>query len=228
MTAVTRTVISAGALPGCARATVLSAAGQTLTLCLAGGDVVEARAVLGLPLDPAPGDAVLCVPADAGEGRTEHFVVAVVASERAVPVPLRAERDDASGRAVVRLPRGGVRFESDGDLELAARAAVRVEGARVEARAREAEVTVARGVVKARRWELVASVAVQAVEALETRAARVVTRAKSVYQEVEDLAQTHAGRVRVVADEALHLHAKRALLKADEDVKVRGEKVHLG
>ncbi len=68
----------------------------------------------------------------------------------------------------------------------------------------------------------------QTVDVLETRATRVVTRAKNLYQQVEELAQTQAGRLRLVADGAFHLHARRALVKADEDVKLRGEKIHLG
>lgn len=229
MTAVTRVVVDSPGIPGCARATVLSAADDgALTLCLPAGDVVVARPVLGLPVAPRAGDTVLCAPVLADGGRTEHYVVAVVATLHAVETSVRVTHDPAKRRSVVRLPPGSVRFEADGDLELAATKTVRVEGARIEAAARDAEVTLDRGTLRARRWETVAALAVQTVDVLETRASRVVTRAKNLYQQVEELAQTQAGRVRVVADGALHLHARRALVKAEEDVKVRGEKIHLG
>jgi len=229
MTAVTRVVVDSPGIPGCALATVLSAEqGGSLTLCLPGGDVVVARPVLGLPVAPRAGDAVLCAPALVDGGRTEHFVVAVVATLHPARASVSVTHDPATRRSVVRLPRGSVRFEADGDLELAATQTVRVEGARIEARARDADVTVDRGTLRARRWETVAALAVQTVDVLETRADRVVTRAKNLYQQVEELAQTQAGRVRVVAEGALHLHARRALLKAEEDVKLRGNKIHLG
>lgn len=80
----------------------------------------------------------------------------------------------------------------------------------------------------ARSLRTVAKVAVQSVGVLETRAERVVERAKNVYRDVEELAQTRAGRVRVVARETLHAIGRRAVLRGDEDVKIKGEKIHLG
>lgn len=228
MTALTRAVVTPGGLSGCVRATVLSAEDGALSLCLATGELALAQAVLGLPVIPAPGDAVLCVPAVVGGGRSEHYVVAVVERGGGARDGVVVSHDPEAGRSVVRLPRGAVRFEADGDLELASKATVRVEGARIEASARVAALKVDRGEVRARRWELVAELARQSVEVIETRATRVVTRAKNVYAVVEELAQTQAGRVRVVARDAVHTHARRVLLKADEDVKLRGEKIHLG
>ena len=49
-----------------------------------------------------------------------------------------------------------------------------------------------------------------------------------VYTEAEELAQTRAGRVRLHARETLQAVADRLLLRADDDVKVQGERVHLG
>lgn len=80
----------------------------------------------------------------------------------------------------------------------------------------------------ARSLRTAAKVAVQAVGVLETRAERVVERAKNAYRDVEELAQTRAGRVRLVARETLHAVGKRAVVRGDEDVKVKGEKIHLG
>jgi hypothetical protein len=214
---------------GCVRGIVRAASEGALVVELADGCAVDARVVLGLPVAPRAGDVVLCVCARVESGRAEHYVLAVVSALRAAPEPDRAltvEHDD--GRSVVRLPRGHVRFEADGDLELASTGTVRVEGARIEARAHDADVTLDRAVLRARRWESVIARASQTFEVLETRASRIVQRAKDVFHEVEDLAQTHAGRVRVVADDAVHVHARRALIKADEDVKLRGEKIHLG
>jgi hypothetical protein len=80
----------------------------------------------------------------------------------------------------------------------------------------------------ARSLRTVAKVALQSVGVLETRAERVVERAKNVYRDVEELAQTRAGRVRLIARETLHAAGRRAVLRGDEDVKIKGEKIHLG
>ncbi|MFO0629681.1 MAG: DUF3540 domain-containing protein [Polyangiales bacterium] len=228
MTAFTKAMVTTGALAGCVRATVLSVEEGVYSLCLATGEPARAKAVLGLPVLPAPGDAVLCIPAAVGGGRCEHVVLGVL--ERGVDASdaVVVSHDPASGRSVVRLPRGAVRFEAAGDLELAAAATVRLEGAHIEASARSAAVRVDRAEVHARRWELFAEIARQSAEVIETRATRVVTRAKDLFAQIEELAQTQAGRVRVVARDAVHTHARRVLLKADEDVKLRGEKIHLG
>lgn len=231
MAALTSAGTSSEAIGGFVRAEVLAARDGEATVRLATGEVVDASAVAGLPVSLRAADAVLCAPALVEGGHVEHYVVAVVSAPReprSASGAVVVEHDPEARRSVVRLPRGSVRFEADGDLELAATSAVRVEGRRIEARARDADVTVDRGVLRARRWEAVVAHASQTFEVLETRASRVVERARNVYREVEELAQTHAGRVRVVAEDALHLHARRALVKADEDVKIRGEKVHLG
>lgn len=230
MSAVTKVVMTGPELPGCVRATVVSRVGDALSLRLATGDAVEARPVLGLPVDPEPGDQVLCVAAQAEGDRRERWIVAVLSTApgRAVRRALTVEEDPAGTRSVVRLPAGGVRVACDGDLALEATRSLRVESPRVRATVTRAEVDVDHAVTRARRWELVAAQVLQAAEVVETRAARIVSRAKNLFHEVEELAQTHAGRARIVADEELHVHGQRVLVKADDDVKLRGEKVHLG
>ena len=61
----------------------------------------------------------------------------------------------------------------------------------------------------------------------ETRAGRIVERAKNVYREVAELEQTRAGRVRIIAREAYSVLADRATIKAEDDLTLLGEKIHL-
>lgn len=68
----------------------------------------------------------------------------------------------------------------------------------------------------------------QNAEELETRAGRIVERARETYREVEGLSQTRAGRLRLCAERALHLFGESAELGAGEDVKIKGEKIYLG
>ncbi len=68
----------------------------------------------------------------------------------------------------------------------------------------------------------------QRVELVEVTAGRIVERARESYRDVQDLAQTRAGRIRFVADKTFHVLGTRTLLKARKDLKLKGDKIHLG
>lgn len=106
------------------------------------------------------------------------------------------------GRSVVYVP--------EGDLE------VRADAGAVKISARDGVEVTTEGAVR-----FVAGV-------LETRAGRILESARNVYREVEELAQSRAGRMRLIAKETFHLLGRTTLLKAEEDVKVKGNKIHLG
>jgi hypothetical protein len=131
------------------------------------------------------------------------------------------EHRPAEGVTVISVPQG--------DLELRAPAgSVRVvAGKRVEVRAQEAELKVTEARITAR--QLVATIdrVREVVGVLETRAERIIERATNVYRDVEELAQTRAGRVKLIAERTVHVLGQRALIRAREDVKIKGEKVHL-
>jgi hypothetical protein len=56
----------------------------------------------------------------------------------------------------------------------------------------------------------------------------IVSKAKNVYQRVSELWQLAAGRTRTVVDGTSHHKANRIYSKAVKDVKIDGEKIHLG
>ncbi len=62
----------------------------------------------------------------------------------------------------------------------------------------------------------------------EVLAETLIEKAKNTYRSVEALSQLTAGRVRTVVEGAYQLRSKDAFLKADEDFKIDGEKIHLG
>ncbi len=131
------------------------------------------------------------------------------------------EHRPAEGLTVISVPQG--------DLELRAPSgSVRVvAGKRVEVRAAEADVRVTEARLTARQLVSTVDRVREVVGVLETRAERVIERAKNVYRDVEELAQTRAGRVKIIAERTVHVLGQRALLRAREDVKIKGEKVHL-
>lgn len=63
---------------------------------------------------------------------------------------------------------------------------------------------------------------------VETIARTVVERTRNLYRAVEELLETRAGRVRSVVDGTYHLKARDAVVRAERDVDVDGEKIRLG
>ena len=63
---------------------------------------------------------------------------------------------------------------------------------------------------------------------LETTAQTIISKAKNMYHTVEQLSQLKAGRMRTLIENTFHLTSKKAMLKSEDDFKVRAEKIHLG
>lgn len=119
-----------------------------------------------------------------------------------------------AGDLVLRADAGSIELDARDAVRLRARAAVEVEADEVRLRGRLLETTF-------RRMR-------QGVDVLELTAGRVVERAVETYREVTELAQLRAGRVRQVAETTFHLVGDRTLVKALKDVKLKGQKIHLG
>lgn len=66
------------------------------------------------------------------------------------------------------------------------------------------------------------------VDRLETAANSIIERAKSVYRSTEGVTQLKSGRMRMIVEAAFHLKSRNSVIKAKDDVKVKGEKIHLG
>jgi hypothetical protein len=117
----------------------------------------------------------------------------------------------------------------EGDLELRApRGKVKIvaaEGFELEAPSVHAKVGEAR--VEGRTLSATFDRLKTAAGVVETSAGRILERAKNVYREVEELSQTRAGRLRLVAEKTVSLLGQRAVVKAKEDVKIKGDKVYL-
>ena len=63
---------------------------------------------------------------------------------------------------------------------------------------------------------------------LTTIANSITEKAKNVYKTVEQLTQLKTGRMRTLVRSTFHLKAKKTYMKAQEDFKVKAEKIHLG
>jgi hypothetical protein len=67
-----------------------------------------------------------------------------------------------------------------------------------------------------------------AMKRCETVAETVIAKAKNVYRAVEELSQLKTGRLRHLVARTYQLRSKTALMKAEEDFKIDGEKINLG
>ncbi|MBZ0116460.1 MAG: DUF3540 domain-containing protein [Sandaracinaceae bacterium] len=68
---------------------------------------------------------------------------------------------------------------------------------------------------------------VQHAGEIETHARQIVEHAHETFREVKELAQTRAGRLRLVAEDALRLFGRRTAIKAREDLMLTGEHIYL-
>jgi hypothetical protein len=66
------------------------------------------------------------------------------------------------------------------------------------------------------------------VDKLETTASSIIEKTKNAYRTTENLNQVKAGRMRMLIHSTFHLGSRSSIIKAKEDVKVKGEKIHLG
>lgn len=63
---------------------------------------------------------------------------------------------------------------------------------------------------------------------LETVAERVISRARNVFERVEKLKQLRVGRLRTLVDDSIDFRAKSATLVTQKEVRIDGERIHLG
>lgn len=66
------------------------------------------------------------------------------------------------------------------------------------------------------------------VDKLETTASSIIEKTKNAYRTTENLNQVKSGRMRMLIHKTFHLKSQSAIIKAEDDVKVKGEKIHLG
>ncbi len=144
-----------------------------------------------------------------------------------VEVRADVDLDLAAGRDLRLTAQRDVRVRS-GESELRVEPErVRIDAKSVEAVAEEASWTTTLYRLSSEQIETESRRLVQRVGELEVNARRLVERVRDSYREAEGLAQTKAGRVRLVAEDTLWAFGRRALMKAREDMQLRGKRIYL-
>jgi len=129
---------------------------------------------------------------------------------------------------VLRAARGSIELDAAEGLRLRGGSSLEVETDELRTKARSAEVDLQDAKVSADVLTGTFRRVRHTVDILETSAGRIVERAKETYREVEGLAQTRAERIRHVAEKTFHVLGTHTLFKARQDLKLKGEKIHLG
>jgi hypothetical protein len=141
----------------------------------------------------------------------------------------------AGGRVAIEGAEG-ISLRSDGPVKLESRETAlhldrdraRITSELVETDAQRADLKIGEINLVARTMRTAIHRLRERVEHVERNAGRVVERAREVYVEVEELSQTKAGTLKLIAQEALTIFGGSTTVKAREDVKLKGEKIYLG
>jgi len=102
-----------------------------------------------------------------------------------------------------------------------------LESERLEVTAQRGRVAVEDATFASNRLETAVKKARHIAGVVETRAERIVERARDVFREVDELNQVRAGRLRMVARGTWSVLSKRTTLKAEDDLALLGDKIHL-
>jgi hypothetical protein len=188
-------------------ATVIAA--EPEGLCVDDGHArFVARRATSCLVEPMPGDRVWVV------SQGEHFVIAVL--DRPVASKTRLHLD------------GDVELHASGALELTGERRLALQGDELHVEARTGRVLLDRCVTvlgtlcaHLRETTLVGKV-------LETLVERVSQHSKRSYRAIAEIDQVQAGALDYGAEQVMHLHAKTAMVRAEQLVKMDADQIHLG
>jgi hypothetical protein len=123
---------------------------------------------------------------------------------------------------------GNIDLNAGGDIRVRGEGAVDIQGQRLRLGAPRAEITIDTLTYAGRRLRANLGEAKLALDKLRVVADTVRQRARDVYQEITDLAQTRAGRVRTLVEDTYQVKAQDLILDASRDTKIDGEQIYIG
>jgi hypothetical protein len=176
-----------------------------------------ARRAASCLLQPAAGDTVLA--ADVG-GSTWILAVLIRGDSPAV-VPLPAD-------STLKVAQGGLKLAVQDELTLAAGRQVSVLAPEVSVQAARATISLGALQLAAGLVEATVDRVKSVVDLLDTVAQRVRVKAGSMHRQVEDLDHLQAGQLFYSIKNVLNMRGKHAVVSAESEVRVDGERIHLG
>lgn len=185
-------------------------------------------AVLGPVRPPEPPEPSGLVLSDGSRVHTADDTFRVEASDGTLLVEHGPDGTTVHGTAVRIAAHDEVHLDAKHVRIGTPESRVSLEGEALEATIERAELDIAETRFVGRLTSLVVDRARAALGVLETDAGRIVERAEQVYRDVSGLAQLRAARIRQVSEGSMTLFADRALVRANTEVDLKGDKINLG
>lgn len=204
------------AAPGFIQARVMDAGEDICRLSGTAGSFTARRAASCL-LQPAAGDTALVADVDGS-----LWVLAVlVRGDSPAVVPLPAD-------STLKVAAGGLRVTVQEELTLAAGRELTALAPQVSVQAGRASFGLGALQLAAGLVEATVDQVKTAAQFLDTVAERVRLKAGSVHRQVEDLEHLQAGQLFYSIKNVLNLRGKHAVMSAESEVRLDGERIHLG
>ncbi|HEY3646310.1 MAG TPA: DUF3540 domain-containing protein [Gammaproteobacteria bacterium] len=192
-------------------------AGEDICRLVGSSGGFTARRAASCLLQPAAGDTVLA----AEVGGSLWVLAVLVRGDTPAVLPLPAD-------STLKVAQGGLKLAVQEELTLAA-------GRQISAVAPEVSVQAARAGFSLGVLQIAAGLVDAAVdqvktvaELLDTVAQRVRLKAGSSHRQVQDLDHLQAGQLNYAVKTVLNLRGKHAVMSAESEVRLDGERIHLG
>jgi len=146
------------------------------------------------------------------------------------------EYDEVAGKARVNMPTGDLEFVTEnGNISFQSGQDISFHGRQVDLNTHKFGVSAQKGDIRIEEAvytgkKLLGNIthAKLIAERLETAAQTMIEKARNLFQSVEELSQLKTGRMRTLVKKTFHFKANKAFVKAQEEYKIRAEKIHLG
>jgi hypothetical protein len=139
------------------------------------------------------------------------------------------EYDEEKNKARVNLESGDLEFiTQNGNISFTSGREILLQGQSVGVMAQRGDFRVEEMTCTGKRLQGEIGYVKLIAERMETISQSIIEKAKNVFRTVEQLSQLKTGRMRTLVDSTFHFKAKKAFLKAEEDYKIKAEKIHLG
>ena len=192
-------------------------AGEDICRLLGPAGSFTARRAASCLLQPGAGDTVLA--ADLADGTWILAVLVRGGSPAVIPLP---------ADSTLRVAQGSLQLSVPDELTLAAGRQLTAIAPEVSLQAARAGITLGALQFAAGLVEATVDHIKTATEFLDTVAQRVRLKAVSVHREVEDLEHLKAGQLFYSIKNVLNMRGKHAVVSAQSEVRVDGERIHLG
>lgn len=201
---------------GLIQAKVVDAGEDICRLIGASGSFTARRAASCL-LQPAAGDMVLA----AWVAGSMWILAVLIRGDSPAVIPLPAD-------STLKVAAGGLKLTVQDELTLAAGRQLSVVAPEVSLQAGRASFGLGALQLAAGLVEATVDQVKTVTEFLDTVAKRVRLKAGSVHRQVEDLEHLQAGQLYYSIKNVLNMRGKHAVVSAESEVRVDGERIHLG